>query len=140
MIVWLNQRWTNGPTYQPMPKKPNSNIMNKIYLVKNKVLNSNKTSVENMTDLEFHEYLTKKLVTNASIHKSGKSLKSSNLKEVAESLNEVYAELLQAEVDSLQVHFKLGKFLISAKAKFDSEKRKNAQNDQIYNIIKLSQT
>ena len=124
MIVWINQCWTNGPTHKPMPKKPNSSIMNKMYLVKNKVLNSNKTSVENMTDLEFHEYLTKKLADNAFIPKSGKSLKSTNLKEVAESLNEVYAELLHAEVNSLQVHLKLGKFLTFAKAKFDVEKRK----------------
>jgi len=125
LVTYFNGGWSNGPSNDQPPKKPEGNIM---YLLKNgkyQVKKLDLDSIKAMTAEAFHQYLmSMRAVFDDSIITVGVNQTPKNMKEIAELLKQEHTILNREEAGTFARHLNMGKLLLVAKRKFDCEKRK----------------
>jgi DNA repair ATPase RecN len=122
MIAYITECREKGPSREPPPKKSRSDIMKQLYIEKT-ARKQGTTSISQMTDDEFHQYLTS-MLDNSSDGKPSLEQIPTQLSELPAYLDKAYRNLQYAEKKTLQAHFEMGKSLNLAKQQFECEKRK----------------
>jgi len=123
MVSYITICRTRGPSKEPPPKKSRSEILKKLFSGSTTRKQDN-PSVSQMTGEEFNLYLSNLLSSSGDKEISQGNQIPEKLDEIAKYLEQEYTNMKYTENRNLKAHFQWGKYLISAKDKFDCEKRK----------------